>query len=285
MKAIIPRALALLLLSASPCHGQIMPSMTDSFMRMGANGEYEIRATYKLEPGPATAYLGSPYSAQQIFEQTLVLSDGTRISRPGLDPVPHYRDSAGRLRVDYPFKIRPPKFPRARHLPAQVEIVDPVAGYHYILDTVNRVAHRGILQFYPVSLPQPLPQGTTPNIPNPPPSASKFADDNGRPEVLTELLGTRVIDGIIVEGRRTITTYPAGSMGNDRPITTTSETWYSPEQGIPVLTKSSNPSSGDTMSRYVNISRAEPDPSLFQVPAGYQVVDETGPFAITFILR
>src|SRR5207247_7747601 len=32
--------------------------------------------------------------------------------------------------------------------------------------------------------------------------------------------------------------------------------------------------------RLTNVNRAEPDATLFQVPPGYQVVDETGPFTI-----
>jgi len=29
-----------------------------------------------------------------------------------------------------------------------------------------------------------------------------------------------------------------------------------------------------------NFSTSEPDPGLFQVPPGYQIVEETGPFTI-----
>jgi hypothetical protein len=30
-----------------------------------------------------------------------------------------------------------------------------------------------------------------------------------------------------------------------------------------------------------DFTAAEPDPTLFMIPAGYQIVDETGPFTIT----
>ena len=101
-----------------------------------------------------------------------------------------------------------------------------------------------------------------------------------RPEFSSEALGTQVIDGILVEGTRRIATYPAGSMGNDRPIVTTSETWNSPELKAMVLSKSYDPRSGESITRLTNISRAEPDPGLFRVPPGYQVIQETGPYTI-----
>jgi len=101
-----------------------------------------------------------------------------------------------------------------------------------------------------------------------------------RPDVSSESLGTQVIEGILVEGRLSKVTHPVGTMGNDRPIVTTSEDWMSPELRVMVLSKSSDPRSGEHTTRLININRAEPDPGLFQVPADYQIVDETGPFTI-----
>jgi hypothetical protein len=53
------------------------------------------------------------------------------------------------------------------------------------------------------------------------------AADPTRPVSTSENLGAQSIDGVPVEGRRTTTTYPAGSQGNDRPIVATSEIWMS----------------------------------------------------------
>ena len=63
-------------------------------------------------------------------------------------------------------------------------------------------------------------------------------------------------------------------MGNDRPITTVHETWMSPELNMAISTKISDPRSGESTTKLTNISRAEPDPALFQVPAGYSVAEE-----------
>jgi hypothetical protein len=89
-----------------------------------------------------------------------------------------------------------------------------------------------------------------------------------------------MIDGVMVEGTRTTTTYPVGAMGNDRPIVVTRESWHSPELRLEVLMKSSDPRSGESTMRFRIINRSEPDPALFQIPPGYQLVDETGSFTI-----
>jgi hypothetical protein len=94
-------------------------------------------------------------------------------------------------------------------------------------------------------------------------------------EVNREQLGTQSIEGVMAEGTRVTFTIPAGKIGNERPIVTVNERWYSPELQTIVLTKNSDPRMGETTYRLTNINRSEPDPSLFQVPADY-TVDEGG---------
>ena len=78
-----------------------------------------------------------------------------------------------------------------------------------------------------------------------------------------------MIEGVEAEGTRTTTTIPAGQIGNDLPINIVSEQWYSPELQLLVMTKHSDPRTGETTYRLTNISRAELDHSLFEVPADY----------------
>jgi hypothetical protein len=60
------------------------------------------------------------------------------------------------------------------------------------------------------------------------------------------------------------------------------EVWISPDLGFTILSKSSNPLTGENISAVINISRAEPDPALFQIPKGYKLQDEpTIPFGFT----
>jgi hypothetical protein len=72
-------------------------------------------------------------------------------------------------------------------------------------------------------------------------------------------------------GTRTTTTLPAGEIGNAQEIKVVSEQWFSDELQVLVMTKHSDPRSGETIYRLTNILRAEPDPSLFTVPADYTI--------------
>lgn len=92
----------------------------------------------------------------------------------------------------------------------------------------------------------------------------------------TENLGVQNIDGVDAEGTRTITTIPAGAIGNERPIEIVYERWYSNDLQIMVMSKHIDPRFGEQTYRLTNIIRAEPDPSLFEVPNGYTFQTEPG---------
>jgi hypothetical protein len=94
-----------------------------------------------------------------------------------------------------------------------------------------------------------------------------------RAQFTTEKLGTQIIEGVVTEGERQTQTIPEGEQGNDRPILITTEVWTSPELKMVVLRKSSDPRSGETIMKLTNISRTEPDASLFQPPPDYTIVD------------
>jgi hypothetical protein len=88
---------------------------------------------------------------------------------------------------------------------------------------------------------------------------------------VTEQLGKQIIEGVLAEGTRTTETIAAGEIGNERPIEIVSERWYSPELQLVVMTRHSDPRSGETTYKLTNINRAEPVKSLFEVPAGFTV--------------
>jgi hypothetical protein len=88
-----------------------------------------------------------------------------------------------------------------------------------------------------------------------------------------EDLGSQIIEGIAATGTRTTTTIPAGSIGNEQPIVIVSEQWFSPELKVLVMTKHSDPRSGETTYRLTNIAQSEPARSLFEVPADYTLRD------------
>jgi hypothetical protein len=245
--------------------------------------------------GPLSRVTGQPFSAQEETETVQTLADGTHINN-GTQKVMHYRDSLGRTRTERT-PMRPPGFMAASGPapPVFIEIVDPVGGYRYSFDSNSHTAHRspfGPTPFGPARVGKVLASPANPAyavadlapvmLVAPENSKAILASARGanaqgqHPETSNERLGTQTIEGVLAEGTRMTTTYPVGFLGNDRPLTTVTETWTSREIRMPVLTKTSDPRSGESTMKLTNISRAEPDPSLFQPPAGYRVLDQSG---------
>jgi hypothetical protein len=106
-----------------------------------------------------------------------------------------------------------------------------------------------------------------------------FAGSPMKFDTRTEQLGTQNFEGVEAEGTRTITTIPADAIGNERPIEIVYERWYSKELQMIVYSKHSDPRYGEQTYRLTNINRSEPDPSLFEVPAGYKITSQTAPGA------
>jgi TonB family protein len=116
---------------------------------------------------------------------------------------------------------------------------------------------------------------------NAPPMAMGRLSNSFEPmsQTKTESLGKQMVEGVECDGTRAIMTLPAGVIGNERPIETVVENWYSPELSMMILSKRIDPRFGETSYRVTNINRAEPDPGLFQIPSDY-TLKEGPPFAV-----
>jgi hypothetical protein len=205
---------------------------------------------------------GAPYSAEQVDENVQTLADGTHITQKSTTKI--YRDSAGRTRTER--TISTPG--RAAEKRISIEIVDYVANVRYTLDPQEKLAHK-------TAMAAPGNRPAFRRSPDARVAKPTQVQDPDRPEKKTEFLESTTMEGLAVEGERYTTTWQAGSrMGNDRPITTVREAWTSQDLKIKVLDKYSDPLTGERTGKLVNISRAEPDPSLFQVPADYTVTEE-----------
>jgi hypothetical protein len=216
----------------------------------------------------------APYSAEIVNEVTQQFADGNRIERRNTGTVA--RDSRGRVRREHQLAAIGPVVPDGDV--RMVTITDPVARVSYALDPVRKVAMRS---HAPKLLRGPIagPKGGSLMISGAGVPAGGFEiqletrDEPGSPEAQTEPLGTKEIEGVRAEGTRTTATIPAGAIGNLRPIEIVSERWYSSELGVVVYSRRSDPRFGETVYRLTNITRSEPDPSLFQVPADYRRED------------
>ena len=222
---------------------------------------------------------GAPYSAETIVEGTQTLADGNRINRKTTGRV--FRDSEGRTRRE---EDRP-------NGAVTISITDPVGGYSYSLDTTNKVAWRTPMGTSRVILDKiEATQVDAARAVAERRAAEVSAAAGGRgvqtvtgsvsrsamPTMAPTPAGPlehKVLEGLQVEGRKSTTTIPAGQVGNEQPLTIVSEQWRSPDLKILVMTRHSDPRTGDSSYRLTNIIRAEPDRSLFMVPPDYEVRD------------
>ena len=103
-------------------------------------------------------------------------------------------------------------------------------------------------------------------------SASTRTSSSLPAPVVTQL-GTMTVAGIPAVGTRSTFTTPVGEIGNTQPIVSVSERWFSTDLQITVQSKHTDPRMGETDYSLTNLSRSEPDASLFQVPSGYTIKD------------
>ena len=248
-----------------------------------------------LGSGPLRDITSKPFSAEQVTDRVQTLADGTHIAQSSQRTLV-YRDSEGRTRTDHLFT--PPSGSDMVAAPSFIQIADPVAGCRYMLNPRDHTAQRmpyapailrnghaalPTLTYLPTSSSQVpsavVRSGFTGAFLGPPATSAS----GSRPDMSVESLGTQTIDGIVADGARTTVTYPEGYFGNDRPITTVTEVWNSPDLQLAVLTKTSDPRSGDTTTKLENISGTDPDPALFQLPPDYTVSEIPQSPAVTVV--
>jgi hypothetical protein len=232
---------------------------------------------------------GAPYSADATTEIVQPLTDGNRIVRQTSASI--FRDSRGRVRREQTLAALGTMILAGEE--NIVTISDPASRTSYVLDPRQRVAMRHRALQAPAGAVRPdegMPPLRTGRGEGPVfrtfrregtealgPATASSGGPQGAPTVKTESLGSRQIEGVTAEGTRTTITIPAGAIGNERPIESMSERWFSKELRIVVLSRSLDPRFGETTYRLTRISREEPASWLFEVPADYRVVDDPGP--------
>jgi len=217
---------------------------------------------------------GAPYSAEAVNETIQTLADGNRIVQRS--SAMQYRDTEGRERREETSAM------------GAIFISDPVAGTRYTLHPDSQTAEKGPMAAalnlttipggFGVRLQIAAPEGGRGPVTI---TAGERGAGGGRGtpssgNAKTEQLGNTYIEGVQAQGTRTTTTIPAGDIGNERPINIVDEQWYSPDLKMTVMTKHSDPRSGDTSFALKNINRSAPPPNLFEVPSDYTVTGGGG---------
>jgi hypothetical protein len=215
--------------------------------------------------------VGKPVSATEERKTVQTLADGTLIENSDSDLF--YRDAQGRIRVEQSVPGR------------MILITDPVTHTTIALDPATKTAHKntavawtqiGQASQVVVSAARGGTVVTDSDAYSAGVAAGRAAAGRAgaqNPPPTSEELGMQTMNGVASQGVRSTQVIPAGRIGNNRDLHVVNERWYSSDLHLLVKTVNSDPRFGVTTYQLLNIVQGTPDPSLFQVPSDYTVVE------------
>ena len=233
---------------------------------------------------PLLRFPNAPFSAEAVTTVNQTLRNGTRLEQS--TTARYYRDSSGHVRVELLMEgLRQPKTMSERHIrltvcPFAREFPDVPEPKCYSLDPVTRTKRWGNHWLLPLTK-----DGHFLGVPVGGVRLLHFdrAQDILRYEpqaadsIQHEPLGHRRIAGVDTTGERTSVTIPAlVSPRNPAPLTLVDEVWTSADLGLVIYARYSDSNGGFIEYRLQNISRDEPSPDLFVIPADYNLAPDSG---------
>jgi hypothetical protein len=192
-----------------------------------------------------TPIAGVPFSATVMIESKQPLADGTVETRVTQTDIA--RDSRGRIRNE-----------RHMLMPAGTQGVSPLIAVHvfdpgtrisYIFNPATMIAREQLV---------------------PPPRRQVSAGEGD-----TKDLGFSTLNGFQARGTRATRQIPAPASGTGKTVAVTDEFWYSEELHMNLLEEHTDVRGGKQTLAILSIKRDEPAPTLFEIPAGYRIVDMT----------
>jgi hypothetical protein len=190
---------------------------------------------------------GAPFSATVVIEFQSYWPDGSTLIRRTINLIA--RDSDGRTHNETR-RLMPEYFHGSPRL-LSVRLFDPLTRIRTLYDPALHIARQ---QFVPK-------QTKTDSFPN--------------PFVHIEDLGTTTLNGLQAKGTRHTHTIAASASGTGSPVEIEDEDWYSEDLHVSLLVRQSDPRTGVQTIGVSSLKREEPPASMFQVPAGYQILDIT----------
>ena len=199
--------------------------------------------------GQTGPVLNRPVSANEVRTSVQTLSDGSHVNKS--ETIQFYRDSMGRM---------------VTKTSTGSVIYDPVAGYTYDLTDRNNSYTKS-----------PISSGSTTTIAAAAHFSSVSSTSGTRKqaprkqgnEPVTEDLTPQTMNGVFAKGTRLTITIPANTFGNDADLKVVNERWVSDDLKLLLKSTNSDPRFGMTTYELTNIVQADPDPTLFKVPANY----------------
>jgi hypothetical protein len=199
---------------------------------------------------------GAPFSLILAAEWSRSLGNGGTFTLANERRI--VRDSNGRIYQERWFLV--PKGGNAKSSMNVFQITDPEQHTWYNCEPATKVCE--LLPYHLTTQQTYLPAiGTSGPLPN----------GIGFREHLDLGLGSS--QGEETHGYRESTTINIGVMGNDRPMISTREFWYSARLGINLSSRVDDPETGKQIFTVKELSTAEPEASLFEVSADYKILN------------
>jgi hypothetical protein len=216
--------------------------------------------------------IDTPYSLTAILRTEKKLLDGNTISTFATSR--QARDGEGRTRVDEPYICVLDRDQRPV-LHAMVKVTDPVAATRTTWQDELGQAKKTATTHHDPYLAR---------LSKPPTAQEEYRREERFSHVYdkadpalkhdsqqVEDLGQRTIAGLAASGFRVTVTSPVGMVGNSLPLTFVHEEWISDQYRIVVLEIKDDPIYGKSTYEVTSFTPGEPDASLFQPPADYEV--------------
>jgi hypothetical protein len=249
--------------SQSPAAAPLPPGEASSRMQAGSKTvqTYDGGTRQMLESIFIPPIAHAPFSLTLGTEWTRTMANGGTYTVANKRQI--MRDSAGRIYQERWWLV--PKGGKMESKMNFIQISDPAAHTLYNCETATKHCY---LQEYRGS--------TAANYQPAVGRSGALADGSGY--ATHEDLGGNTIAGFDTVGYRDTTTLNPGTYGNDQPMVSMREFWYSKQLGIDLLSIVDNPHVGTERFTATDINVSEPQPRYFAIPEGYTVIDqrETG---------
>jgi hypothetical protein len=236
-------------------HSPQQPEKTESrIVNTQDGGVSEVLQSIEIPPKPL-----APFTLTLETEWVKMLPDGGTVTWVNKRRIA--RDSAGRIYQER-WALIPKGDPRVKAVLTVIQIEDPNEHTLYNCFIITKTNTCELLTYSASasSVYKPLS-----------PKSGPLPEDQG--VALHEDLGTKFIFDVQTEGTHDTVTYNPGAFGNDRKLTVEKEFWYSAQLGISLSSIRTDPQIGKQTFTVTSLNVSEPDPALFELPAGFKIVD------------
>ena len=248
----------------------------------------QTNTVQKTLPCPVTPAKQLSYRAEIKTQRVQTLVDGTKITNDGKEIMA--RDSQGRTlqvtttSIDVPFPAREERAITFAYANDPVAGTDSRWSSHDTKATVLQMPSDrhgcwvsnsgGHWTFGPITPKAPAAASSTRPANGGAVTSSRFQvtlHNTSTLDYSEQDLGTQVIMGLKVHGKRSVTTTPVGSIGNDKPLVRISEVWTAAGLPVPLRQITTDPRIGFETREVISLDLTEPPISTFQPPEGYEI--------------